>query len=139
LSANEAFCSILGYSEDELRKLTFKKITYPEDLKNSISQMKKLEAGNLTAAVHEKRYFKKDGSIIVGRVIVSAIRNQTGHPILFIVELEDITESKQLEEDLRSSEERFRAISTSAMDGIILSDESCCRENFRLHRKRSIR
>ena len=60
---------------------------------------------------------------MVGRVIVNAIRDQTGQPILFIAELEDITKSKKLEDDLRSSEERFRAISTSAMDAIILSDE----------------
>ncbi len=71
----------------------------------------------------EKRYIKKDGTTIIGRVITNAIRDQTGQPILFIAELEDITKSKQLEDDLRSSEERFRAISTSAMDAIILSDE----------------
>ena len=41
---------------------------------------------------------------------------------MFVIELEDITKRKQLENDLRSSEERFRAISTSATDAIILSD-----------------
>ena len=123
VSANEAFCRILGYSEDELRKLTFKEITHPENLKNSIAQMTALKAGNIPFFVDEKRYFKKDGTIIVCKVIVNAIRDQTDQPILFIAELEDITKSKQLEDDLRSSEERFRAISTSAMDAIILSDE----------------
>ena len=71
----------------------------------------------------EKRYIKKDGNTLVGRVITNAIRDQTGQPTLFIAELEDITKSKKLENDLRSSEERFRAISTSAMDAIILSGE----------------
>ena len=123
VGANEAFCRILGYTEDELRQLTFKEITHPEDLQNSIVQMKALEGGKISSFVNEKRYFKKDGTIIVGRVIVSAIQNQTGQPVLFIAELEDITMRNQLEEDLRSSEERFRAISTSAMDPIVLSDE----------------
>jgi PAS domain S-box-containing protein len=121
--ANEAFCRILGYTEDELKKLTFKEITHPKDLQDSIKKMNALEDGKISSLVQEKRYFKKDGSIIVGRVIVNAIRNQLGQVILFISELEDITKSKQLEDDLRSSEERFRAISTSAMDAIILSDE----------------
>jgi len=123
LSANEAFCKILGYEEEEILKLTFKEITYPEDLPESEAKMAALESGIISSLVHEKRYFKKDGTAIVGRIIVNAIRNQSGKPILFIVELEDITKSKRLEDDLRSSEERFRAISTSAMDAIILSDE----------------
>ncbi len=123
LSANEAFCKILGYEEEEIRKLTFKEITCPEDLPESEAKMAALENGIISSLVHEKRYFKKDGTTIVGRIIVNAIRNQTGQPILFIAELEDITKSKRLEDDLRSSEERFRAISTSAMDAIILSDE----------------
>lgn len=123
VSANEAFCIILGYSEDELRKLTFKEITHPKDLNESIRKMDDLQAGRISSFVVEKRYIKKDGTTMVGRVITNAIRERTGQPILFIAELEDITKSKQLEDDLRSSEERFRAISTSAMDAIILSDE----------------
>ena len=123
VSANEAFCKILGYSEDELHKLTFMEITNPEDISESIKKMGELRAGKITSFVMVKKYIKKDGTTIIGRVITNAIRNQTGQPILFIAELEDITKSKQLENDLRSSEERFRAICTSAMDAIILSDE----------------
>jgi PAS domain S-box-containing protein len=123
VSANEAFCRILGYEEDELRKLTFKEITHPEDLPASAQKMGELQNGKSRSFVMEKRYIKKDGATIIGRVITNTIRDQMGQPILFIAELEDITNSKQLEGDVRASEERFRAISTSAMDAIILSDE----------------
>ncbi len=123
VSANEAFCRILGYTEDELRKLTFKDITHPEDLKESIEKVNDLCKGRTVSFSKEKRYIRKDGTTIVGKVSSNIILNQNGQPILFIAELEDITKSKQLEEDLKSSEERFRAISTSAMDAIILSDE----------------
>lgn len=123
VSANDAFCRILGYSEDELRKLTFKQITHTEDLADSIQKINDLQAGRIQSFQMEKRYIKKDGTKLVGRVITNAIRDQAGQPTLFIAELEDITKSQQLECDLRSSEERFRAISTSAVDAIILSDE----------------
>jgi PAS domain S-box-containing protein len=123
LSANEAFCRILGYTEDELRKLTFKEITCAEDIQESIEKMSGLEAGSTSCLMQEKRYIKKDGTFIVGRVRVNAIRNSTGKPILFVAELEDITERKRLKDELRASEERFRAISTSATDAIILVDE----------------
>jgi PAS domain S-box-containing protein len=122
VSANDEFCRILGYTEEELKKLTFKELTYPEDLQASIEKMLALKNGKINVLNEEKRYIKKNGAIIVGRVTVSAIADQCGQPILFVVQLEDITERKQLEHNLRSSEEKFRAISTSAMDAILLID-----------------
>ncbi len=98
LSANEAFCKILGYTEDELRKLTFKDITTSQDLKESAIKMCELENGTIVSFTLEKRYVKKDGTLIDGKIMVSAVRNQNGEPILFIAELEDITERKKAEE-----------------------------------------
>ena len=84
LSANEAFCKILGYTEDELRKLTFEDITHPEDLKESVSKMGELENGKIFSFTLEKRYIKKDGTTIYGKIMVSAVRNQNGKPCLFV-------------------------------------------------------
>jgi PAS domain S-box-containing protein len=98
LSANEAFCKILGYTEDELRKLTFKDITYQADLRESFLKMAELEAGSVSCFAFEKRYIKKDGTVITGKIIVSAVRDQDGKPNLFVAELEDITEGKKAEE-----------------------------------------
>jgi PAS domain S-box-containing protein len=110
LSANEAFCKILGYTEDELRKLTFKDITYPSDLKESVSKMKELEEGTLVSFKQEKRYLKKDGSVIYGKIMVSVMRDQAGKPSLFIAELEDITEQKKSEEKILASEKKYRRL-----------------------------
>ncbi|MGD6852565.1 MAG: PAS domain S-box protein [Candidatus Bathyarchaeia archaeon] len=123
VSANEAFCKILGYTEEELRNLTFKDISDPQSIEASTKKMEALEKGQVPYFMQEKCYLKKDGSKIVGRVIINALRNPNGKPVLFVVELEDITNRKQLENELRSSEERFRAISTSALDALILSDK----------------
>lgn len=121
LTANQTFCKILGYTEDELRSLTFKEITDPGDLQDSIREMDTFQSSKKSFA-QEKRYIKKDGTVIIGKVIINAIWNPKGEPILFIAELEDITQQKQLENNLKASEERFRAISTSAMDAIILAN-----------------
>jgi PAS domain S-box-containing protein len=123
VSANSAFCSILGYTEEELHRLTFKDISDPNDIAVSNQKMSELEKGNVSFFTQEKSYIKKDGTVIIGRVTINALRNQSGKPILFLVELEDITQRKQLEDDLRISEQKFRAISTCASDAIILSDE----------------
>ena len=123
VTANEAFCKILGYTEDELRKLKFLETIHPDCLPESLQKINELKTGSISSFIQEKRYIKKDGTTIIGRVITNAIRDQKGQPTLFIAELEDVTKNRQLEDDLRASEERFRAISTSAMDAIILSDE----------------
>ena len=105
LSANEAFCRILGYTEDELRKLAFKDITHTEDLKESVIKTCELENGKISSFALEKRYVRKDGAVIDGKIMVSAVRDQNGKPCLFVAELEDITERKKAE-DLRKVLER---------------------------------
>jgi PAS domain S-box-containing protein len=81
-----------------------------------------LEARRTSFLIQEKRYIKKDGKVIVGRVIVNAIRNSKGEAVLFIAELEDITERKRSEEELRRAEEKFRTIFDGATDGILVAD-----------------
>ena len=119
VTANDAFCNILGYSEEELRKLTFKDLTHPQDLETSIQNIKALQKGEIASYSAEKRYLKKDGSTIVGRVIVNAIKDRKGKPVLMIVELEDITLRKRLEDELR--QERDLLESVTASTDIVLS------------------
>ena len=102
-SANEAFCRIVGYSEAELQKRSFRDITYPDDVEASNKDMKELICRNIHFFSKEKRYVRKDGNIIDGKVTVSAIRNNDGKPVLFVAELEDITKRKQAESELRET------------------------------------
>ena len=111
LSANETFCKILGYAEDELRKLTFEDITYPADLKESSIKMGELENGKLSSFTQEKRYIRKDDAVINGRIMVYALRDQNGKPYLFIAELEDITERKKAEEQRKVLERKIEEYS----------------------------
>jgi len=109
LSANASFCRILGYSEHELQKLTFKDITHPEDINDSISKMEELVSGHIPFFSQEKRYIRKDGTIIDGKVTVSAICNKD-EPTVFIAELENITQSKKAEKALVESEANYRSL-----------------------------
>jgi PAS domain S-box-containing protein len=118
LGANEDFCRILGFSEEELRKLTFKDITHPDDVNDSTSRMGELVSGRISFFRQEKRYIRKDETVIYGKVTVSAIRNKEGELTLFTAELEDITERVKAEEVLRESEESFRSLIDS-MDDLV--------------------
>ena len=121
-SANDAFCRILGYSEDELRKLTFRDITYSEDVEIGYRDMAELISGKVSFFSQEKRYVRKEGAIIDGRVTVSAIRDKEGKPIHFVAELEDITEHKQAKKALEESEERYRSLFEQAPLPVTITD-----------------
>gem|GEM_PF-1328254 len=107
IDANTAFCNILAYPEVELLKMNFMDIIYAEDFQEIMSRMADLENGRLTFFRQEKRFIKKDGSQIIGKIVINALRDQNNHPSIFIAELEDITDRKHLYDAIKTSEEKF--------------------------------
>ncbi len=101
LEANAAYCRMLGYTEDELRKMNFSALTHPDDLDLNISMRDELLSGQRDALVLEKRYIKKNGDILWARVSVSATHTATGEVATLVVMSEDITERRNAEEALR--------------------------------------
>ena len=129
LQANGAYCRMLGYTEDELRKLNFADITHPEDLIRNLQARDDLLAGRQESFVMEKRYLRKDGSIMWARASVSATHGPGGELATLVVMAEDITERVQAEAALRESEQQYRwktaffeAQVNSALDGILIVD-----------------
>ncbi len=116
LTANAAFCRMLGYTEAELQALTFPEITAPEYVASDIEQVNKLLRGEISDYHTEKRYLPKDQSVRWGAIIVSAIRDAGGAFAHLLVMVEDITEKKQAEAALRESEEKFRTIFENVQD-----------------------
>jgi PAS domain S-box-containing protein len=112
-TANQAFCSILGFSESELQKLTFKDISAPETIERSVKAITALEKGEISVYSDEKRYFRKDGTIIIGKIIITPIRNAKGKLKLFVVQLEDITGRKHLEEALKQERDLLESVTAS--------------------------
>jgi PAS domain S-box-containing protein len=122
LSANKLFCEIVGYSEDELKQMTFKDLTHPDDYKESESNMAMLESGAAPFVSLVRRYIRKDGAVRIGKVIVSSVRDEKSKPFSYVAELEDITEYKHSEENLRQSEEKYRGLFESTLDGVVFSN-----------------
>jgi PAS domain S-box-containing protein len=73
---NDRFCEILGYSRDELRVKTFIDITHPDDRDMSLTAVRRLVADEISSWSSEKRYIRKDGVTIWGKVFVSLVRSQ---------------------------------------------------------------
>ncbi|HXK04402.1 MAG TPA: PAS domain S-box protein [Verrucomicrobiae bacterium] len=114
LSLNDGACEILGYTKSELRGRTFLEVTHPEDRSTCIEAVRKLQSGQLSTYLAEKRYVRKDGRVIWVRVFAAPVRDREGRLLYFIAMMEDITASVQARSILRESEERFRYLADTA-------------------------
>jgi PAS domain S-box-containing protein len=108
LEVNQTFCQLVGYSEDELRRMSFQDITLPEDVGPDLQMLEDTLARRRNHYSLEKRYRHKDGHIIWGQVTVSLIRKPDGSPHYFISVVQDISEVKATQEALRTSESLMR-------------------------------
>src|SRR5262249_39332673 len=92
LRVNPKFCEMMGYTADELLNLTFFDITYPGDLENNTASWLDFAHGGSTQYTVEKRYVRKDGSIIWGEITATMLRDAEGQPLRTVSMIQDITE-----------------------------------------------
>jgi len=98
LRVNQAFCRITGYPEAELLEKTFIDITVPEDLIDAVNRAHQLIAGDYSRGYTlEKRYLRKDRSVIWVNLHVSLVHHHDGSPHYFVGVVEDITDRKRAE------------------------------------------
>jgi PAS domain S-box-containing protein len=118
---NARFCKMLGYSESELLRLTFKDFTHPDDRDVKTGLNEKLLRGEIPIFHLESRYVRKDRTILYGSQTAVVVRDNQGQPQFFLAMVEDITARKQAEEALRVSEERFRKVFDDGPLGMTMS------------------
>jgi PAS domain S-box-containing protein len=110
LRVNRKLCDIVGYSHDELLRLTFQDITHPDDLAADLAQLRRLVAGEIVTYSMEKRYFRKDRRTVWINLTVALARTPWGEPKYLISVVEDITGKKAVEDALRDSERKYRTL-----------------------------
>jgi len=118
VETNAAFCAMVGYSSDELRSMTFRDITHPDDLAASADFVGKLFRGELATAETEKRYLHRSGRVVWGHLRLSALRDSQGHLTRFIALVEDITARKAAEQALSQSETQYRLTIDALTDAV---------------------
>ena len=123
LFVNPAFCRFLGFTEQELRSKHCVDFSPPEDAEKDWALFQQLKAGSIDHYQLEKRYFRKDGSLVWGSLSISLLKGRSSPLVLAMVE--DITEKKVAEETrfrhaavIESSED---AIASGNLDGIIVT------------------
>jgi PAS domain S-box-containing protein len=105
LKCNKFFCSFLGYSDEELKEKTIADITFPEDVEIGMPDLHAVLAGEVKSSSVQKRYLRKDGAVVWGEVNINLIRNCQGDPLYFMSIVQDISERKRAEDEIRKLNE----------------------------------
>lgn len=122
LEANRALQDILGYSREELLSMQTADITHPDDIAKDEAALSSMLKGDLDRYQIEKRYIRKDGTILWGLLTVSLLRGENGSPIGTVGMLENITQRKQAEKLLREEKERAQMYLDQAGTVILVTD-----------------
>jgi PAS domain S-box-containing protein len=95
LDVNDRACSILGYTKEELLRTTWSSMTHPDDLASDVEKFNLMLAGAINQYTMEKRFIRKDGSIVYVNLAVGCVRT-TGGSVDYVVALfDDISEQKK--------------------------------------------
>jgi PAS domain S-box-containing protein len=121
---NDKLCEILGYSRAELQKKTWREITPPEDLEKEEPHFEEVLKGAPNISGFEKRYIRKDGSLVDVLVSTQAVRNPDASVAYFASIIQDITAQKRAEGEILEEREKLRTLSDNAPFGMVLIDKT---------------
>jgi len=111
--SNPALQRMLGYTAAELRRMSFVEFTHPDDTDKDWALTREVFEGQRDYYQIEKRFIRKDGRVLWGHLTASAIRDGNGAWQFGVGMVEDITERKQTEEQLRATSAQLRALMAS--------------------------
>ena len=97
---NAAFCEMLGYTEAELVGKSFVELTHKGDLGGTPESAERVLEDAKSVVRFNKRYVRKDGTIVEAETTVSLVRDAAGDPLYALAMIEDVTERRQLESQL---------------------------------------
>jgi diguanylate cyclase (GGDEF)-like protein/PAS domain S-box-containing protein len=125
LRANAEYCKFVGYSEAELKRFGFQHVTHKDDLEASLAATARMLAGEISAYHAETRYMHRDGEIVWALLSNSIVRGRAGKPLHFVSVVQDVTERKRAEEEMRRIADLARSLANGKLDGVFAFDRQC--------------
>ncbi len=103
IEVNAQCCEILGYSREELLRLSLWDITHPDDIAPNMEKARQVAAGTLSNYTMERRWIRKDGGVVPTTISVQCVRRPDGSIDYFIAQMQDISARKRAEDDIRAA------------------------------------
>ncbi|MCG2612092.1 PAS domain S-box protein [Flavobacterium sp. SM15] len=123
IDANDKFCELIGYTQDEIKKMDFMMITHLEDLQADLDNMQRLRNGEISQYSMEKRYYHRNGKIIWVNITVSPLWEKNEKPNNHITIVEDISQRKEAEKTILESQQKIKDLIDS-IDGVVWEGNS---------------
>jgi PAS domain S-box-containing protein len=101
---NQAMCDLLGYRPEELTRLGWDDITHPQDRETTNAGIRCLLEEGLPLFEVDKRYLRRDATPVWAHVTASLVRDSEGNPAYFVAAVEDLTDRRITEENLRQAQ-----------------------------------
>ena len=120
--ANKTAFEIMGFTSlDEVGNRTIFDFVHPDSLEMAIERVKKLFNGKMMISpLSNQKYIRKDGTFI-DVIVVSQVVDDLGGPLIQ-ASFFDVTQVRKLEDELRESDEKFRAFFEQSSDGLSMVD-----------------
>ena len=119
---NAAMCNMLGYTEAQLRAMTWRDVTHPDDLPLSEALAAQVISGRREAFQTEKRYLHQDGHVVHVILSVAQVRSDAGQLNYLVSQVQDITKRKHYEEALFRERQLAEVTLNSIGDAVITTD-----------------
>lgn len=137
VEVNDELCRILGYDRVELMQHSWAEFTHPDDVAVDVAQFNRVLAGEIDGYSLDKRWIRKDGTVIASIIAVRCQRQADGTVDYFVTMVQDITDRKRAEQELRRSEthlaEAQHLSHTGSWGWVIASGKGVwSRETFRI-------
>lgn len=121
MRVNSRLCDITGYTRTEILGMDFGGLTHPDDLESDIRALAEFVAGERQTYTAEKRYLRKDGTVIWVQVTVSLRRSEAGDPLHLVLVVQDISDRKATEAaavEARAAMATSLALLQATLDGL---------------------
>lgn len=122
LAVNQALCQMLGYSERDLASQRFQAITHPDDLEADLTLLNQALAGKIHGYQMEKRYLRRDGTVLHAHLSTGLVRDAQGEPAHFISSITDLSAQKAAEQRLRLQRDETKATLDTIRDSVVKTD-----------------
>jgi PAS domain S-box-containing protein len=107
---NDKFCEILGYERAELLRKTWQELTHHEDLAADLAQFERLVIGEIDGYTLDKRFIRKDGTVVHTIISVRCVRTADGAIDHVVALVQDISKRKRAEDAARNAHKQLRLL-----------------------------